>query len=526
MINRERWVLVGFLKTMGVHAQGFEFPSPIFDESSSDFPKARDNAVPDECVPPIYWRKDNTKRVRNQVHTMPSAGELLCLARSGEGMGSSVYPHPVSSWDGISPGPTTLGGAIRFPKIDWKDKGFNSVGPTRLRVPVEVPRFMSMPKDTIEFYSQLTDSESFLKRNCNNGVPMRFCNALDKSIYENVARWLQHSVTNQPMIQPPVSNYDSLLGNLVLTQCKVAEARTQDFMDVGAEVGKSGERKLKTYFKVFDQKDDKHYHYANYSDRFQPRSALVDTGCNHTLLFTSIEPFLDERKQSRLQIQVADKGSSMMGSKDGVLRALAFGAEGVISGGNKLNINCSTTKTLHRELLSVDEFYDDGFNILLKQPDYEDGIPQMYRPASRGLNLDGSKIYRESVKIPFRRGSPPDGGFFLDYLPEDLMKTTQRVAYLAKFSEDMESLKQPDVQFGPVEAAAEAQRMWASAYVTEVFLISHLDEREIKGVKAGLRRRKRKMTKQEFHEYYGHMGSCAPCASMHFGWRRYEANLP
>ena len=27
--------------------------------------------------------------------------ELLRLTRSGEGMGSSVYPHPVSSWDGI-----------------------------------------------------------------------------------------------------------------------------------------------------------------------------------------------------------------------------------------------------------------------------------------------------------------------------------------------------------------------------------------------------------------------------------------
>ena len=512
VINRERWVLVGFLKTMGVHAQGFEFPTPIFDESSVDFPKARDNAVPDECVPPIYWRKDNTKRTRNQVHSMPIAGELLGLARSGEGMGSSVYPHSVSSWDGISPGPTTLGGAIRFPKIDWKDRGFNSVGPTRLRVPVEVPRFMSMPKDTIEFYSQLTDSESFLKRNCNNGVPMRFCNALDKSIYENVARWLQHSVINQPIIQPPVSNYDSLVGSLVLTQCKVAEARGQDFMSVGAAVSKSGERKLQTYFKLFDQKDDKSYYYANYSDRFQPRSALVDTGCNHTLLFTSIEPFLDERKKSRLQIQVADKGSSMMGSKDGVLRALAFGAEGVSSGGTNLSINCSTTKTLHRELLSVDEFYDDGFNILLKQPDYEDGIPQMFRPASRGVNLDGSGVYRESIKIPFRRGSSPGGGFYLDYLPEDLLKTTQRVAYLAKFSEDMESFGQPDVQFGPVEAAAEAQRMWASAYVTEVFLSSHLDEREIKGVKAGLRRRKREMTKQEFHEYYCHMGSCAPCA--------------
>ena len=112
-------------------------------------------------------------------------------------------------------------------------------------------------------------------------------------------------------------------------------------MDVGAAMSKSGERKLKIYFKLFDQKDDKSYYYANSSDRFQPRSALVDTGCNHTLLFTSIEPFLDERKQSRLQIQVADKGSSMIGSKDGVLRALAFGAEGVSSGGTNLSINCS-----------------------------------------------------------------------------------------------------------------------------------------------------------------------------------------
>ena len=52
--NRERWVLVGFLNNMGVHAQGFEFPEPIFDESSVDFPKARDCAVPDECVPAVY----------------------------------------------------------------------------------------------------------------------------------------------------------------------------------------------------------------------------------------------------------------------------------------------------------------------------------------------------------------------------------------------------------------------------------------------------------------------------------------
>ena len=512
--NRERWVLVGFLNNMGVHAQEFKFPEQIFNESSVDFPIARDLAVPDECVPAIYWRRDNTSRTRSQVKAKPIPGELFNLAKAGPGMGSSVNPNAVSSWDGLAPGPTTLGGAIRFPKIDWYDIGDNPVGPTRLRVPVEVPRYMSMPRDTIAFYAKVSDSEAFLKRNCNNGVPLRFCNALDNAIHDNVAQWLKHSVTNQTISQPLVSNYDSLIHNLVMTQCKTASDRKPGFFAAGNAATKTAKCSYnrRVTFMCDDINEDKDYYYANYSDRYQPRSALVDTGCNHTLLFTSIEPYLDERRQSRLQIQVADKGSSMLGSKDGVLRALVFGAEGVSSKGTKININCSTTKALHRELLSVDDFYDDGFNILLKQPDYEDGIPQMFRPASRGINHDGSHVRREAIKIPFRRGPPPAGGFFLDYLPEDLMKTSERCAYLAKFSEDMQSPRQIDVQFDPVEAAAEAQRMWAKAYVTEVFLSSHLDEREIKGVKAGLRRRKREMTHQEFHEYYDHMGACAPCA--------------
>ena len=351
--NRERWVLVGFLNNMGVHAQGFEFPEPIFDESSVDFPKARDCAVPDECVPAVYWRKDNTKRTRSQVETKPTAGELFNLAKAGIGMGSSVNPNAVSSWDGLAPGPTTLGGAIRSPKIDWRDSGKNPVGPTRLRVPVEVPRYMSMPRDTLMFYAMVSDSEAFLKRNCNNGVPLRFCNALDCAIHDNVARWLKHSVTNQSIIQPPVSNYDSLIHNLVMAQCKTAEARQAEFFAVGNRVTESNDSNHKTTFVYDGINEDKAYYYANYSDRFQPRSALVDTGCNHTLLFTSIEPYLDEKRHSRLQIQVADKGSSMMGSKDGVLRALVFGAEGVSSKGTKVKISCSTTKTLHAQRVVI-----------------------------------------------------------------------------------------------------------------------------------------------------------------------------
>jgi hypothetical protein len=67
----------------------------------------------------------------------------------------------------------------------------------------------------------------------------------------------------------------------------------------------------------------------------------------------------------------------------------------------------TTIPKLHRELFSVDQYYINGFNILLKQPDYQDGIPQMYKPA------DGS---HPAIRIPFRYDYS-GGGFWLDYIP-------------------------------------------------------------------------------------------------------------
>ena len=61
------------------------------------------------------------------------------------------------------------------------------------------------------------------------------------------------------------------------------------------------------------------------------------------------------------------------------------------------------------------------------------------------------------------------------------------------------------------QAMAETERMWSSAMVTEIFFSSHLDEREIKGTKAGMRRKKRQMTHASFHEYYDHLGEHGPC---------------
>ena len=41
---------------------------------------------------------------------------------------------------------------------------------------------------------------------------------------------------------------------------------------------------------------------------------------------------------------------------------------------------------IHKELMSADDYFRHGkFNILLRQPDYEDGVSELYRPAAPGI---------------------------------------------------------------------------------------------------------------------------------------------
>ena len=113
-------------------------------------------------------------------------------------------------------------------------------------------------------------------------------------------------------------------------------------------------------------------------------------------------------RSSNVTIQVADAGTSMKGSKDGKLSML------VVTGANesnrdiilepkaRLEVNATTVKNLHRELISIDEHYVDGkFNILLKQPDFEDGIPQLFKSGTD---------HSPEVMIPFRYDYQRDWG--------------------------------------------------------------------------------------------------------------------
>ena len=148
----------------------------------------------------------------------------------------------------------------------------------------------------------------------------------------------------------------------------------------------------------------------------------------------------------------------------------------------------------------------------MKQPDYEDGIPQMYRAATANS---------PEVRIPFRYDYQ-NGGFWLDYMPVyhanaynailDDGQNTHNIL-IHKHLHDMNPTQTgPPAEYMTIpEAIKAAKDMAAKAEVTEVFHSRHAEEREIKGVKAGLRRRKNKMSLRDFHEEHMHMGDCPGC---------------
>ena len=50
------------------------------------------------------------------------------------------------------------------------------------------------------------------------------------------------------------------------------------------------------------------------------------------------------------------------------------------------NPHVTTVSGLSKELLSADHFFQYGkYNILLRQPNYEDGVSELYRPAKPGV---------------------------------------------------------------------------------------------------------------------------------------------
>ena len=516
--NRSRLFVCGFRQVSGMlqAIKKFTFPLPTFNSITNNVQTqkycARDWAVPDDCVPSRCWRKDNTWRVPT------GQSGIIHLARSGYGMGPSHTPHLVSSWDGIAPGPTTFNGNNRRPKLTWPHLRNNRVGPTRVTTPVETPRMASLPHDYRKFIYSFDPSDRFLWLCVHNGIPLRTCYAVDSSILDVAKAWYSLTLDKIPPGITARTNSDNDFIKRCMTNlfCEADRSSVEAFQALGIwhqqYIGKDTVDWRTDSGKFTDKISDK---YAFRSQGCPPRSAQVDTGANATLLFTDIEHYMGDCKDSSLSIQVADENTRMQGSKDGTLRILALGP---IKPAPQLQPEVTTVPKLHRELFSVDQYYINGFNILLKQPNYEDGIPQMYKPA------DGS---HPAIRIPFRYDYS-GGGFWLDYIPmapsdksanalsSNVRNDPFRIQMIKAYSADMQYTTSREATdsitwLNPEQATAAAIDAYAFTGVTEIFFSQHAEERTILGVKAGLRKRKQALTKVQFHEDFQHMGSCPGC---------------
>ena len=520
--NRARFFFVGFLQTPGMQeaVTHFSFPAPTFNTDHSHC--ARDWAVPDDEVPANCWRKNNTWRIR---HPIPQQGRIHYLAKAGSGMGPSHNPNQVTSWDRVAPGTTTWNGNNRRPKLSWQDTGYNPVGPTRITTPVENPRQQSLPYDYRQFVGQFDSSDRFLWLCCHNGIPLRTCNLVDTMQLNIVKLWL----SNQLQSQQPAREI-RLVDNDFINTCIRAQLSANFSNSHAAKAFSAAAKAYKVNSKlthwsshmsglVNSELDGNLSGDIHILQNQRVKSALVDTGANAILMFTSAEDHMSNAKDSNLSIQVADSDTNMHGSKDGTLHMLVLGPT---KPSPIISAKVTTVRNLHRELFSVDGYFLDGFNILLKQPSYEDGIPQMYKPATKG---------NKAITIPFRYDYH-NSGFWMDYLLLPSPNTTacnanssaqlhqhkdELLALLVQaFSADMKSSTSREaydaIQWLTADqASAAAQSVYAMDVVTEIFFGQHAEERTILGVKSGLRRRKRELTKKQFHEDYQHMGSCPGC---------------
>ena len=115
------------------------------------------------------------------------------------------------------------------------------------------------------------------------------------------------------------------------------------------------------------------------------RSMLVDTGASGSLNFTDIEHHLQQSTPSQYSIAVANGGATMKGSKDGYLpiHVLNTAQQSGFKQQTAITFNTTTVGDLRTEVFSLDQPYRQGkFNVLLRQPDFESGVNELYRPAT------------------------------------------------------------------------------------------------------------------------------------------------
>ena len=506
---RERLLIVGFhRKKVGVVATSFRFPRPTYDDMH--YHTAINIAVPDEEVPDGYWRHDRPQLL---PVTAPIPLTMHKIARSGPGMGYSELPSLVQGWGGLINTQTTHNGGGRRPALSWRPG--QPLHKTRLTVPVETVRAASLPDDYLDWCMQFnggTDGEGarHLRECVNMGVPVRTACAVNECIRVVL---LQAGV-------PFDIRENTLLATAEETHLQLC-AHNACELSSDPMVAQTKVKKIR-----------------------------VDTGATATFMFTDIEPFLEDNEPANCTIAVAKKDAMLRGHRKGKLRAhvLNLSAYSSLPAQTSFVMHPTTVPGLSQELLSLDDYYRHGrYNIFLRQPDYQDGISELYRAPSHGI---------PEARVPLSYDWQGAGGWWLHYVPavevdvhdmelcamvmqEDVVRQSQAVrdqveramhdvsetvalhSALVASSNVREVLSrngdETGVENSPIKHTTDEVDDTSSLPPEDTDRASSVDkrhmiiasssfEREILGVKEGMRTAFKRMKRRDFHERFSHMG--------------------
>ena len=172
-----------------------------------------------------------------------------------------------------------------------------------------------------------------------------------------------------------------------------------------------------------------------------------------------------------------------------------------------LTITTTTADDLRTELLSFDELYKNGWDLHLTQD-------SNYMTNSTNNNNHYSRI-------PLRYNHGKKGGWWLDYVIRDdnnnkrILQANNSNLELEDTQDEMQMLR---TQTYDVTSARDAYNKVLES--TQIGNVTQGNEHrakcvkpqsEFRGVKAGLKNNKAKLTAREFHERYGHIGHCENC---------------
>jgi len=316
--SRVRLFTIGIHKRNGANAETFTFPEGEFDESN--YPRARDIAIPDNVVPENFILRDVDLELK-QRESVP--GKTLIVADRAPGMGPSSNPHKTHSWDEVAPTQTTHNGNGAMTLLSWRPG--ESINARRRKVPEETVAMASLMPDYKDFAKAFNRTNEHLWKCVNQGWPLRMGTAIMTTVHEKL---------NQMMT--------------VKTQPEKHEAHGA-FMIENESI-------------VFNE---------------LIRSILVDTGATGIFVNRETAEFMSVLRKSLVEIECADKGV-LYGEFEGNLEVLAIDTQD----GELIPFEIDSVTSvdgLSKELLGLDPLYRNQGYGLHVPPRHSDETAYIYR---------------------------------------------------------------------------------------------------------------------------------------------------